>query len=197
MKVPRELRDRLLAQAGVAPARKARRPRAARVAAAVPDGPMVAFDPSSTAIGAAAWDEAGNLIDLARYAPPGGWPLARRSNAIADWAGGFAERHGAAVAVVEVCSGKTYHASRASSLASLAFGQGAVYRAVSRVVPAVEAITELEWTNRRRKEARARDVRMLYPLYEAFASAGHDPGFDVADAIGLGLHFLMKTRKTP
>jgi hypothetical protein len=104
------------------------------------------------------------------------------------------EEVGPAAVVVEVTSGKTYHAKRASSLAALMAGQAVAFEAARGAgdrLP-VHPVTEVEWTGGKPKKKRARWLAATEPVYAAYAPK--DKGLDAADACGVGFWWIGKRR---
>jgi len=96
----------------------------------------------------------------------------------------------------ERSDGKTHRRiSKAANLSVLGEAQGSVATALRISGYPVHAIGTNEWTKGKRKETRARTVRMMFPAY--FEWSAKDKGLDVADVIGLGVYVLgqLKTQE--
>jgi hypothetical protein len=138
---------------------------------------ILSLDPSSTACGWAVLDDGRTIVDLGVIKPGGHRPLwSREPDEV----------------LVEVTSGMTYKARRASSLATLGMAQGAVWCAVKAGGREPHVVLETEWTARKRKEDRARELGIWCDAYRAVQK--RDKGGDIADAVGLGLWWLGQQR---
>jgi len=93
----------------------------------------------------------------------------------------------------ERSDGKTHRRiTKAANLSVLGEAQGSVATALRISGYPVHAVGTNEWTKGKRKETRARTVRMMFPAY--FEWSAKDKGLDVADAIGLGVYVLGKLK---
>jgi hypothetical protein len=109
--------------------------------------------------------------------------------------------------VMEISSGKVHGRimGQASGLSVLGHAQGAVRALIVDRNVHVVAVSENEWTRGKVKSARAIAIARQWPLYGNFAeikpdakgkpSSKYDPGFDISDAIGVGMYFVGKARE--
>jgi hypothetical protein len=101
---------------------------------------------------------------------------------------------GAELVVMEVASGKIAARTAASCGAGLAiYGElvGSLrYAMIARYGVEVVRITERQWTGNRPKEMRAREIDWTFPQYRL----DRDHGYNIADAIGLGLWYMTERR---
>lgn len=174
--------------------KKPRTPRPATVRPPVSVGETVlALDVSSSCVGYALM-RAGlepDAIDFGLITPPSGLDVVRRSLSLAEQAVQLVKATEPNLVIIETTSGYTYRSDRSSSLASLAFAQGSVHDRVFVAVSPdirVETVSELEWTKpakgaRLSKEERSEAIRRAFPEYDAEAES--DPGFDIADSLGI------------
>lgn len=156
-----------------------------------PDGPWLTLDPSSSATGWAIFDGRGGVKSFGVLRPiRSASPIARIDQMVRK-AVHLCMDHKPVLVVLELASGRVHrsHKGGGSGLTMLGAAQGAMRQAVRDLGFPVEVVSELEWTGRIDKEVRAGRIRMEFPEYRAFAKAGHDNGFDAADAIGLGLWY--------
>jgi Holliday junction resolvasome RuvABC endonuclease subunit len=162
------------------------------------EGRLLALDPSSTKVGWAVFPGC--------VGPPEGFgligcrahdPADQRIAILARQVLELVREHQPARVVIERTEGLTNHYSRGGyrAIAVLAGAQQALIYAVSHEagVP-VETVSEAVWTGHRRKQQRAQALRLICPEYEAWGSpwdrhgnTKRDPGYDVADALELGL----------
>jgi Holliday junction resolvasome RuvABC endonuclease subunit len=153
---------------------------------------ILSLDPSSTACGWAVLDLGGDVLDLGVIKPGGHRPLWSRVGRMCDAIGELMARIEPDEVLVEVTSGMTYKARRASSLATLGMAQGAVWCAVKAGGREPHVVTEVEWTQRRKKQDRQRELAIWCDAYRGVAKK--DKGGDIADAVGLGLWWLGQQR---
>jgi Holliday junction resolvasome RuvABC endonuclease subunit len=153
---------------------------------------ILSLDPSSTACGWAVLDDDRTIVDLGVIKPGGHRPLWSRVGRMCDAVGELMARIEPDEVLVEVTSGMTYKARRASSLATLGMAQGAVWCAVKAGGREPHVVTEVEWTQRRKKQDRQRELGIWCDAYRAVQK--RDKGGDIADAVGLGLWWLGQQR---
>jgi hypothetical protein len=162
--------------------------------ALVLSGRLLALDISSTAAGWATF-RAGALDEFGVIRPPGRVPSVARIDAIAA---GVAEVVGVGncfTCVMEWTAGKLHRRlGRPSGLATLGQSQGVV-RERLRTLGVPTWLVGEEWTGSRPKTERARRAWLAYPEFGRWALAGHDPGMDAADALGLGEWAIGRARE--
>jgi hypothetical protein len=184
---------------------KARRPRRRRTATPPSLVPLVdpiqrllALDVSSTACGWAVFDRKDDRLpffDVIR--PTASWVATRRIDAIVLGLGRVIEAHTPSVVVMEWASGKTHGRLRkATGLSVLGAAQGAVREFLRGVGRTVYTVTENEWTRSVPKRRRAMVIGGMFPAYAAKFARESDEGFDIADALGIGLWAYSKTNVT-
>lgn len=175
----------------------ARRAKPPKAYAPLPIGSrIIGLDVSTTAAGIAVMDvEAHGLaaVSLELYKPRAKLDWQERAyeiqavclNAIADIRIRFA--HESMFACIEIADGATWSTKAASArtheITKTAIAQGMVLADLIRWCPNYDMITSTKWSRGRKKEDRAKAIALQYPAYAAMK----DPGYDVADAIGLCL----------
>jgi Holliday junction resolvasome RuvABC endonuclease subunit len=156
---------------------------------------LLSLDPSSTACGWAVFHGPERLADFGVIRPKASSPALDRVDRIVEAVEALLDEAQPDECVIEISSGKTHgRIAKASGLSVLGNAQGAVRQAIRNRHLPVEAVSENEWTGGNRKADRARVVGILYPPYARFAASGGDPGFDAADAIGIGAWLFGKRR---
>jgi len=147
---------------------------------------VLALDVSSTAAGVALvyLSDRGPVIESQGLSkPPAKWMPERRINVIVDECAGMVDEANHDLLIMEVTDGMTWGSKRRTShLVQLAIAQGRVYEAI-RGIQTPETVSVTKWARGVPKSTRAERIKALFPEYDA---AG-DPGFDVADAIGIAL----------
>lgn len=175
------------------PKRKARRPHPPKPAPPPVGTLLVGLDVSSRAAGVALArrGERGPIVmDLRLIRPSASWDAMRRIDHIADAVGAYLRSVAPVdLAVMEWTDGVAWLARKhagswASHVVTLAAAQSAVRREILAHVVKVETVTSTRWTDRVPKETRAERLRAKYPRYGVWPK-NRDPGFDVADALGL------------
>lgn len=150
---------------------------------------ILALDVSSTAAGVAMFERRADgvaLLDFDIIHPKAAWNVWQRIDYIAAKLSKILLFD---LAILEFTDGaKWMSKARASSwshsVVPLAAAQTAARAAILPNVGSVELVTSSEWTGKIPKETRALLMRNRHWRYNAFASK--DPGYDVADAIGIG-----------
>jgi Holliday junction resolvasome RuvABC endonuclease subunit len=153
---------------------------------------ILSLDPSSTACGWAVLDDDRTIVDLGVIKPGGHRPLWSRVGRMCDAVGELMARIEPDEVLVEVTSGMTYKARRASSLATLGMAQGAVWCAVKAGGREPHVVLETEWTRRLPKANRQRELAIWCDAYRDIAKK--DKGGDIADAIGVALFWIEQQR---
>ncbi len=156
---------------------------------------MIAFDPSSTALGWAADATDGGDVRFGVYRPPERRTAIERIDLVVERADELVREHRADQAVVEVTTGKVNPRRHGGRGAGLAVYGGAVF-AVRQLLrdrlgrANVYDVLENEWTRGRSKASRIAVVAATTPDYDA---AG-DKGGDAADALLLREWWLTEQR---
>jgi Holliday junction resolvasome RuvABC endonuclease subunit len=161
-----------------------------------PHGPLLCLDVSSSCTGWAAFHAAGphheRPYSFDRIRPLAKLPSVQRIDRQVAKLREIVRMCEPALVVMEWSSGKTHgRIARASGLAVLGQAQGAVRQLLADLNVPVVTVPENEWTKGSPKRKRAENVRFLVPNYRI----EDDPGFDIADAIGLGLYYKAKQRQ--
>lgn len=90
-------------------------------------------------------------------------------------------------ACIEIADGATWSTKAASArtheITKTAIAQGMVLAHLIKYFNHYDMITSTKWSRGRKKEDRAKAIALQYPAYAKIK----DPGYDVADAIGLCL----------
>lgn len=181
---------------------RTRRARTRIAADAIPTaplaGPLLALDVSSTCTGYAVFSPAGEAIDFGVIRPDRDAPAIERIDAIVRGVESLVDDHRPAAALLEWADGRVHRRVRGRSagtgLATLGQAQGEVRRALLDLGVPVAVVGD-EWTRGRPKAERAGEVALLIPAYRRARDAGRDAGYDVADAIGLGLDYFARARE--
>lgn len=83
-----------------------------------------------------------------------------------------------------------------AGLSTLGQAQGQVRQAlIGKTGRKPWLVCENVWTLSKRKEDRARLIRLEFPAYAAYHAAGKDPGLDSADSIGIGLWYYARAKE--
>jgi Holliday junction resolvasome RuvABC endonuclease subunit len=153
---------------------------------------ILALDVSSSATGWAVLDGAKPVLeafDLIR--PPARLDSVVRIDAMVARVGVIAEDYAPDAVVMEWSSGKVHgRLGRIPGLAVLGQAQGAVRAALRAAEWPVKTVSENDWTGGKSKARRSQLIACEFPAYGRWS--GNDPGFDVADAIGIGCWWLRR-----
>lgn len=174
----------------------ARRQKPAKAYTPLPVGSrIVGLDVSSTAAGIAVMDVEPHrlkVVDLQLFKPTARLEWQERSHRIQDhcrnqFADATLTAQGEMRACIEIADGARWGTqsadARAHEITKTAIAQGMVLADVIRYFDHYDMITATKWSRSRKKPDRAKAIALQYPAYAAMK----DPGYDVADAIGLCL----------
>lgn len=154
---------------------------------------LLAIDPGSVNTGYALFED-DKLVDAGRLHASQTWtPVERIHALIADMRKLIADT-GPGTIVIEITSGKVQarHGGGGAGLAIYGVAVGALWATCLQHAAQVEAVLENVWTCGVPKRSRQMAVAAAYPQYRA--SQLVDRGGDIADAIGLGLWYMQRTR---
>ena len=155
-------------------------------------GRVLAIDPSSTAMGLALID-GGEVLDCWRVRTGKADPH-RRADFLARHALEVAGVHCPEVAVIETERAGAYANRGIKGLMSLCHAQGTIRGVLAANFPRVVTVSASVWTRGLPdKAARAEAVAHYHPVYAEVARL--DAGYDVADAVGVGLWWIARNEK--
>jgi len=160
---------------------------------------LLCLDVSSTCVGYACF-VSGVLDDFGKYQPPARKPAEERIRMIVKGIMDGTKAFVPDVVVMEWTDGRgdgtraRQRGGKTAGLAVLGQAQGAVRAAIQIGGFTVETVHEFEWSAGRKKDVRASELALEFPTYCALASLGRDQGYDIADAIGIGLWWLGKQK---
>lgn len=165
---------------------------------------LLSLDTSSTATGYAVFHGRG-LVCCGVIRPKATLPALDRVGLIVADVEALTDAAAPDEIVMEISSGKVHgRIAKASGLAVLGHAQGAIWEAVRRRMIPLTTVAENEWTKSKKKADRAAHFAGMYLTYADFAkiqwhatkgcTSKADPGFDAADAVGIGDWFNGKKR---
>lgn len=151
------------------------------------EGPVLALDPSSTAVGWARIS-GGKLVSAGVIRAPEGWDVFRRTDALADKVAELAKGFWITRVVMEYATGM-HHRATAVGVAACCHAQGAIRQRLRSLSHSVEMVAENDWTRGLgKKEERVKAMRSAEPWLAKLK----DKGGDAADAAGLGLWWIQR-----
>lgn len=155
------------------------------------------LDPSSTKTGYARVREDGKVLEAGLIRPLAKALFTDRVITTVEMVGKLLDEDNYQRIVIEIPSGKVNRSKNpsGSGLTRYGFAAGAVFWECYKNAAPVEAISETQWTAAYRinggqiktKRQRALGIATACPAY--LAQMAKDSGFDMADAIGLGLWY--------
>jgi hypothetical protein len=152
-------------------------------------GRVLAVDASSTAMGLV-MIHGGEIKDTRLVKPPDSLDSIARARWMARHLSGEIRTQFPDVVLIERTTGM-HHAARPVAVSVASFAQGVLYVVVTGLVGfnVVHFVAENQWTRGLgKKKQRVESTRLAYPEI----ANEHDPGGDIADAVGLGMWWIQR-----